>query len=52
MCVQTWFHLATKEPAEYLSGYKFRTSAFNIFHHINTYQDQRFLVVDLCTWKG
>ncbi|XP_003977539.1 retinal Mueller cells isomerohydrolase [Takifugu rubripes] len=48
----TWFHLATKEPAEYLSSHKFRTSAFNVFHHINTYKDQDFIVVDLCTWKG
>uniref|UniRef100_A0AAQ4RLS3 Retinoid isomerohydrolase RPE65 n=1 Tax=Gasterosteus aculeatus aculeatus TaxID=481459 RepID=A0AAQ4RLS3_GASAC len=48
----TWFHLATKDPADYLSSYKFRTSAFNIFHHINAYEDQGFIVVDLCTWKG
>lgn len=48
----TWFHLATKEPAAYLSSHKFRTSAFNIFHHINTYEEQGFIVVDLCTWKG
>lgn len=50
--LQTWFHLATKEPAAYLSSHKFRTSAFNIFHHINTYEEQGFIVVDLCTWKG
>lgn len=48
----TWLHLATKDPAEYLSSHKFRTSAFNIFHHINTYEDEGFIVVDLCTWKG
>ncbi|XP_068175275.1 retinal Mueller cells isomerohydrolase-like [Antennarius striatus] len=48
----TWFHLATKDPPDYLSSHKFRTSAFNIFHHINTYEDQGFVVVDLCTWKG
>uniref|UniRef100_A0A672YTQ2 Retinal Mueller cells isomerohydrolase-like n=1 Tax=Sphaeramia orbicularis TaxID=375764 RepID=A0A672YTQ2_9TELE len=48
----TWFHLATKDPAGYLSSHKFRTSAFNLFHHINTYEDQGFIVVDLCTWKG
>ncbi|XP_061635697.1 retinal Mueller cells isomerohydrolase-like isoform X2 [Phyllopteryx taeniolatus] len=49
---KTWFHLATKDPATYLSSHKFRTSAFNIFHHINTYEDQGFIVVDLCVWKG
>uniref|UniRef100_A0A1A7WSJ8 Retinal pigment epithelium-specific protein 65kDa n=1 Tax=Iconisemion striatum TaxID=60296 RepID=A0A1A7WSJ8_9TELE len=48
----TWFHLATKNPADYLKNHKFRTSAFNIFHHINTYEEEGFIVVDLCTWKG
>lgn len=48
----TWFHLATRDPAGYLSSHKFRTSAFNIFHQINAYEDQGFIVVDLCTWKG
>nr|XP_057929800.1 retinal Mueller cells isomerohydrolase-like isoform X1 [Doryrhamphus excisus] len=48
----TWFHLVTKDPAAYMSSHKFRTSAFNIFHHINAYEDQGFIVVDLCTWKG
>ncbi|XP_034557611.1 retinal Mueller cells isomerohydrolase-like isoform X1 [Notolabrus celidotus] len=49
----TWFHLATKDPAGYLSNHKFRTSAFNIFHHINTYEEEEgFIVVDVCTWKG
>ncbi|XP_018582330.2 retinal Mueller cells isomerohydrolase-like isoform X2 [Scleropages formosus] len=47
----TWFHLASKNPGEY-KDYKFRTSAFNLFHHINCYEDQDFIVVDLCTWKG
>uniref|UniRef100_A0A8K9USY5 Retinoid isomerohydrolase RPE65 n=1 Tax=Oncorhynchus mykiss TaxID=8022 RepID=A0A8K9USY5_ONCMY len=47
----TWFHLATKDPAEYIE-HKFRTSAFNLFHHINSYEDDGFIVVDLCTWKG
>ncbi|XP_066499980.1 retinal Mueller cells isomerohydrolase-like isoform X2 [Hoplias malabaricus] len=47
----TWFHLATKHPGEYID-YKFRTSAFNVFHHINCYEDEDFIVVDLCTWKG
>ncbi|KAG7266196.1 hypothetical protein CRUP_012625 [Coryphaenoides rupestris] len=45
----TWFHVATRDPATYLSSHKFRTSAFNVFHHINTYEDQGFIVVDLCT---
>ncbi|XP_024133904.1 retinal Mueller cells isomerohydrolase isoform X1 [Oryzias melastigma] len=48
----TWFHLSTKNPGAYMSSHKFRTSAFNLFHHINTYEDQGFIVVDLCTWKG
>lgn len=48
---QTWFHLATKNPGEYIN-HKFRTSAFNVFHHINCFEDQGFIVVDLCTWKG
>uniref|UniRef100_A0A672HYV2 Retinal Mueller cells isomerohydrolase-like n=1 Tax=Salarias fasciatus TaxID=181472 RepID=A0A672HYV2_SALFA len=48
----TWFHLASKDPAGYMSSHKFRTSAFNIFHHINAYEDDSFIVVDLCTWKG
>uniref|UniRef100_A0A4W4EMB4 Retinoid isomerohydrolase RPE65 n=1 Tax=Electrophorus electricus TaxID=8005 RepID=A0A4W4EMB4_ELEEL len=47
----TWFHLAAKHPGEYI-GHKFRASAFNLFHHINCYEDQGFIVVDLCTWKG
>ncbi|KAM6962852.1 retinal Mueller cells isomerohydrolase-like [Aplochiton taeniatus] len=47
----TWFHLATKDPAAYISQ-RYRTSSFNMFHHINTYQDQGFIVVDLCCWKG
>ncbi|KAL1022412.1 hypothetical protein UPYG_G00026650 [Umbra pygmaea] len=47
----TWFHLATKDPAVYID-HKFRTSAFNLFHHINTYEDDGFIVVDVCTWKG
>uniref|UniRef100_A0A7N8XXG0 Retinal Mueller cells isomerohydrolase-like n=1 Tax=Mastacembelus armatus TaxID=205130 RepID=A0A7N8XXG0_9TELE len=48
----TLFHLATKDPAVYLSTHKFRTSAFNLFHHINTYEEEGFIIVDLCTWKG
>uniref|UniRef100_A0AAY4EWJ6 Retinal pigment epithelium-specific protein 65kDa n=1 Tax=Denticeps clupeoides TaxID=299321 RepID=A0AAY4EWJ6_9TELE len=47
----TWFHLATKNPGKYVD-HKFRTSAFHVFHHINSYEDQGFIVLDLCTWKG
>ncbi|XP_066548582.1 retinoid isomerohydrolase [Amia ocellicauda] len=47
----TWFHLATKKTGEY-QKVKFRTSAINLFHHINCYEDDGFIVVDLCTWKG
>jgi len=52
LVLQTWFHLASRDPACYMSSHKFRTSAFNLFHHINTFEEQGFLVVDLCTWKG
>uniref|UniRef100_A0A7N6BTK1 Retinoid isomerohydrolase RPE65 n=1 Tax=Anabas testudineus TaxID=64144 RepID=A0A7N6BTK1_ANATE len=48
----TLFHLTTKDPAGYLSSHKFRTSAFNLFHHINAYEDEGYVIVDLCTWKG
>ncbi|XP_027146349.1 retinal Mueller cells isomerohydrolase [Larimichthys crocea] len=48
----TLFHVATKDSGGYLSSHKFRTSAFNIFHHINTYEDEGFIVVDVCAWKG
>ncbi|KAK6484789.1 retinoid isomerohydrolase-like [Huso huso] len=47
----TWFHIATKKTGEH-QNIKFRTSAINVFHHINTYEEDGFLVVDLCTWKG
>ncbi|KAI1883310.1 hypothetical protein AGOR_G00243880 [Albula goreensis] len=47
----TWFHLATRNPHEYVDV-KFRATAMNLFHHINAYEDQGFIVVDLCTWKG
>ncbi|XP_034289126.1 retinoid isomerohydrolase isoform X1 [Pantherophis guttatus] len=46
-----WMHVADKKTGEYLN-IKYRTSPFNLFHHINTYEDNGFLVVDLCTWKG
>ncbi|XP_056388738.1 retinoid isomerohydrolase [Hyla sarda] len=47
----TWLHVAEKHTGEYLN-IKYRTSAFNIFHHINTYEDNGFLIADLCCWKG
>ncbi|XP_038268471.1 retinoid isomerohydrolase [Dermochelys coriacea] len=46
-----WLHVADKKKGKYLN-IKYRTSAFNLFHHINTYEDNGFLIVDLCTWKG
>ncbi|XP_053105067.1 retinoid isomerohydrolase isoform X1 [Hemicordylus capensis] len=46
-----WMHVADKKKGKYLD-IKYRTSPFNLFHHINTYEDNGFLVVDLCTWKG
>lgn len=48
---QVWLHVADKKKGKYLN-IKYRTSAFNLFHHINTYEDNGFLIVDLCTWKG
>ncbi|KAG9333932.1 hypothetical protein JZ751_009395 [Albula glossodonta] len=42
----TWFHLATRNPHEYVDV-KFRATAMNLFHHINAYEDQGFIVVDL-----
>uniref|UniRef100_A0A4W3GF06 Retinoid isomerohydrolase n=1 Tax=Callorhinchus milii TaxID=7868 RepID=A0A4W3GF06_CALMI len=47
----TWFHVANKKTGEY-NRVKYRTSAFNIFHHINTYEDNGFIVADVCSWKG
>ncbi|XP_027507359.1 DEP domain-containing protein 1A isoform X3 [Corapipo altera] len=46
-----WIHVAEKKKGRLLN-LKYRTSAFNLFHHINTYEDNGFLIVDLCTWKG
>ncbi|XP_074953412.1 LOW QUALITY PROTEIN: retinoid isomerohydrolase [Phalacrocorax aristotelis] len=46
-----WLHVAEKKKGRLLN-IKYRTSAFNLFHHINTYEDNGFLIVDLCTWKG
>nr|XP_055196830.1 retinoid isomerohydrolase isoform X2 [Nyctereutes procyonoides] len=46
-----WLHIADKKRKKYLNN-KYRTSSFNLFHHINTYEDNEFLIVDLCCWKG
>uniref|UniRef100_H0VPN1 Retinoid isomerohydrolase n=1 Tax=Cavia porcellus TaxID=10141 RepID=H0VPN1_CAVPO len=46
-----WLHIADKKRKKYLNN-KYRTSPFNLFHHINTYEDREFLIVDLCCWKG
>ncbi|XP_070259474.1 retinoid isomerohydrolase isoform X3 [Myotis yumanensis] len=46
-----WLHVADKKRRKYLNN-KYRTSPFNLFHHINTYEDNEFLIVDLCCWKG
>ncbi|KAK1339911.1 hypothetical protein QTO34_018472 [Cnephaeus nilssonii] len=46
-----WLHIADKKRRKYLNN-KYRTSPFNLFHHINTYEDNEFLIVDLCCWKG
>lgn len=48
---QTNFHIAKKSPGEYID-LKFKGAAIGMFHHINTYEDDGFLVVDLCAWKG
>uniref|UniRef100_A0A3B3D4X8 Retinoid isomerohydrolase n=1 Tax=Oryzias melastigma TaxID=30732 RepID=A0A3B3D4X8_ORYME len=47
----TNFHIAKKSPGEYID-LKFKGAAIGMFHHINTYEDDGFLVVDLCAWKG
>ncbi|KAG7269319.1 hypothetical protein CRUP_031839 [Coryphaenoides rupestris] len=47
----TWFHIAKKDPGEYID-HKFRAAAIGLFHHINTYEDEGFIVVDVCAWKG
>uniref|UniRef100_H2ZXX9 Retinoid isomerohydrolase n=1 Tax=Latimeria chalumnae TaxID=7897 RepID=H2ZXX9_LATCH len=46
-----WYHIANKKTGEYNSN-KYRSAAFNLFHHINTFEDDGFLIVDLCCWKG
>lgn len=48
---QTLFYIARKDPGEYID-HKFKGAAIGMFHHINTYEDQGFIVVDLCAWKG
>lgn len=45
------FHIAKKDPGEYID-LKFKGAAIGLFHHINTYEDQGFIVFDLCSWKG
>uniref|UniRef100_A0A671VRI7 Retinoid isomerohydrolase n=1 Tax=Sparus aurata TaxID=8175 RepID=A0A671VRI7_SPAAU len=47
----TLFHIARKYPGEYIND-KFKGAPIGMFHHINTYEDQGFIVVDLCAWKG
>uniref|UniRef100_A0A3Q3WUK2 Retinoid isomerohydrolase n=1 Tax=Mola mola TaxID=94237 RepID=A0A3Q3WUK2_MOLML len=47
----TLFHIAKKDPGEYID-HKFKGAPIGMFHHINTYEDQGFIVVDLCAWKG
>lgn len=48
---KVWLHVADKKRRKYLNN-KYRTSPFNLFHHINTYEDNEFLIVYLCCWKG
>ncbi|XP_041960688.1 retinoid isomerohydrolase [Alosa sapidissima] len=47
----TWFHIARKNNPEYID-IKYRTGSMGLFHHINCYEDQGCIIVDLCTWKG
>uniref|UniRef100_A0A8C5G054 Retinoid isomerohydrolase n=1 Tax=Gouania willdenowi TaxID=441366 RepID=A0A8C5G054_GOUWI len=47
----TLFHLARKDPGEYID-HKYKGAPIGMFHHINTYEDGGFIVVDLCAWKG
>lgn len=47
----TWIHVADKHSGEVLPT-TYRTSSFNIFHHINTYEEDGQIVADLCCWKG
>lgn len=49
--LQTLFHIAKKDPGEYIDV-KFKGAAIGMFHHINTFEDQGFIVFDLCSWKG
>lgn len=51
LVLQTLFHIARKYPGEYID-HKFKGAPIGMFHHINTYEDQGFIVVDLCAWKG
>uniref|UniRef100_A0AAX7SLR5 Retinoid isomerohydrolase n=1 Tax=Astatotilapia calliptera TaxID=8154 RepID=A0AAX7SLR5_ASTCA len=47
----TLFHIAKKDPGEYID-LKFKGAPIGMFHHINAFEDQGFIVVDLCAWKG
>uniref|UniRef100_A0A8C7GPB7 Retinoid isomerohydrolase n=1 Tax=Oncorhynchus kisutch TaxID=8019 RepID=A0A8C7GPB7_ONCKI len=51
----TLFHIARKDigggQGEYVD-HKFRAAPINLFHHVNTYEEQGFIVADVCTWKG
>uniref|UniRef100_A0A669CCM6 Retinoid isomerohydrolase n=1 Tax=Oreochromis niloticus TaxID=8128 RepID=A0A669CCM6_ORENI len=47
----TLFHIAKKNPGEYID-LKFKGAPIGMFHHINAFEDQGFIVVDLCAWKG
>ncbi|XP_061835312.1 retinoid isomerohydrolase [Nerophis lumbriciformis] len=47
----TLFHVARKDPGEYID-LKFKGAPIGMFHHINTYEDNGFVVFDLCAWKG
>jgi len=47
----TLFHIARKDPGEYID-HRFKGAPIGMFHHINTYEDSGFIVVDLCGWKG
>nr|AFZ78092.1 retinoid isomerohydrolase [Petromyzon marinus] len=46
-----WVHVADKRRGEYLD-IRFRAAAFNIFHHINTFEKEGHIVMDVCCWKG
>merc|ERR1712212_1008953 len=51
----TLFHIAKKDigdgHGEYID-HRFKGAPIGMFHHINTYEDNGFIVVDLCGWEG